>query len=918
MCAKRKRQTKQLLFSDEFYSDMETDGVLHAKLLRSPYPNGIIADIALPPLPDGYAFFSAKDIPCKKSVKTLGVETPVFYTGRIAYAGEPVGILVGSDEQELERLAARCKILIQQDVTDATTDEAAPTMTPTDTVVTVAEASDTALATQTTASADIQAERVVRYGFANDAEFEANLAAADHLVDGAWSSALRSVSYGEPCGAIASVKGGFLHVVAPTQWVSHLRKALADVTGYDAAKIILTRTPTSDLSADATWRVSVIAAAVAVAACSLGKPVRLVLSREEQEEQLNRAAPVSVVYRTALAKTGELTAIDCTIDIDVGSINPLARELVNRTAIACLSVYRARMVRIRAIARSSRRQPAAIPLSTIDAQAFFAAESQLQLIAERTGLTPLELRLKNWREAPIRHDSFPFRHYCEKAGETLEAVCRASDFERKYTAYRLEEGGRHWHDGRGAPFTPPLRGIALTCAFQGNGFLGTTFPNKRLSMEATLGKDGTLSIRALPPDGATWSVWKKIASEMLELDEAKIVLDARFDPDDEPELPETLNGTIGLLTSLLAKCCRALKAKKNGALPVTVKKGLTPTVRKSWSRDDFCGTPFFSTAFAAAVLELELDANTYREQLRGIWIVANGGKIVNVRAAEGAIRLAVQQVLATLVEDDPVMCHNIRIQFMQSDSDPAPLGGLVQSLLPAAFAAALSQALAARIASLPIQTDTVFVITDHAPAKHSEDAASAENAAATIAAAATVDSNAPVAAVAALADSAVATEAAASVDHATIADDAAEAKTVALAARGNAVKTDDATTDGTAPDAAIAAATSAVAAEAAASVDNATIADDAAETKTAALAARGNAVKTDDATIDGTAPDAAIAAAASAVAIENAATADAVTVTDDAAEAKTVATAANGDATEANNATADDTATAASREGVQQ
>lgn len=690
MCAKRKTaKEKKNLFSASFYSDLEADGMLLAKLIRSPYAQGTIDDILLPPLDDGYYFFSSKDIIGKKSIKTLGVETPIFCNGTISYKGEPLGILVGSDEQMLESLSEAVTVILKPLPADEGEEEASPTE----------------------AQALLpQAERIVRYGESDDEAFEKLFEEAAYSIDGFWNSMLHPISYGEPSGALAFVKSGTLHVSTATQWLSHLRKALCDVTGMESEKIVITKTQVSDLNANVLWHNTVLAAQVATAAILTGKPVMLMLSREEQDAYLDKTAPVSIIYKTALSKTGEFTAIDCTIDIDTGYANPLAKEFLNRIVLASISIYRTKHLRITATARQSHNQPYAINLSTIDSQAFFAIENQMQQICARTTFTPLELRLKNWKMPNVRRDSYPFLIPCEKVKETLEAVCRASDFLRKFVSYKLDEPDRY-KKSFNSPFSPPLRGCSLACAFQGSGFLGTTFSTKNSSLDATLNKDGTLSIHTLPPSPTIWKAWQKIAANILELEESKVTLNDSFLIGTEPEEPEILNSNIGIKTSLLEKCCKALKSKKSGELPVTVKKRLTPTIRNGWDKETFSGIPFFSTAFAAAVVDLELDANTYREHIKGIWVVVNGGKILNAKAAEGTIKIAIQRVLESLIEDDSLTFSNIRVQFVQSNNTPSPLGDLMYAVIPPAFAAALSQALQASITSLPIKTDTMYLIS---------------------------------------------------------------------------------------------------------------------------------------------------------------------------------------------------------------
>ncbi|MCR5725211.1 MAG: xanthine dehydrogenase family protein molybdopterin-binding subunit [Treponema sp.] len=705
MCAKRRSaKDRSILFSDTFYSDMEMEGMLYAAIVRTPFSQGIIQSIHIPDLPEGYSFFCHSDIPGKKNIRTMGVETPVFCAKNIAYRGEPAGLVTGPDEQKVSELASTAVFTLKQEPKEEAQADEAP------------EAKKSIAVMPKTEDCNIACERTVRYGTEDDDEFEALFSEAAYVVDGVWNSTLHPLSYGEPTGTFIALKGGNLQVYTATQWLSHLRKTLSEVTGIKDDKISITRTPSSDLHTNVLWQTSLLSSQAAVAALKTGKPVKLVLSREEQELYMDNAAPVSVIYRTAIAKNGELIAVDATIDIDVGCRNPFAKEIVDRIVIASLSIYRARSLRIRAQARNSPQQPFSINLSTIDSQAFFAIENQMQRISEKTGFTPVELRLLNWKEPNVKKkDAYPFLFQCEKVKETLEAVSRASDFLRKYTAYKLDEKDRYSEKkDLASPYTPPLRGIGLACAFHGCGYAGTNFSTKNTMLEATLEKDGSLTIHAMPPNETVWAIWKQMAHETLGIESSKVKLESNFVPGAEPEAPDTITNGIGIYTLLLQKCLKSLKPKLNGELPVTVKKAMNSVSKTHWSKESFTGQPFFKTSFGAAVVELELDPATYREKLRGIWIVVNGGKILDVRAAEGAIKNSVQQVLASFIEDDPIAYTNIKLQFVLSNQDASPVGDIMPSVIPAAFSAALSQALAATITCLPIKTDTMYVISSQA------------------------------------------------------------------------------------------------------------------------------------------------------------------------------------------------------------
>ncbi|MBQ6780352.1 MAG: xanthine dehydrogenase family protein [Treponema sp.] len=681
MCAKRKESEnkKQLIFSNEFYSDLETDDMLYAVLIRSPVSAATLISISHPNLPEGYRIFSAEDIIGKKTITTLDEKTPVFCMNEIRYIGEPLGILVGKDEKLLRELLNDVEIRYEE---------------------------------RMSAPKRLLAERIIQVGEDVDQAFQSPDIA--DITEETWSAQIRPNSCTEPTGAFCFFREGLLHVFTPSQWLSHLRKSLSDVTGIEIKKIIITRTQFSELDTNMLWINSLIATQVAISAIKTGKPVKLVLSRAEQQQFIENTAPVTITHKTAINKAGEITAADVSITVDGGAYNPFAHEFIDRLCIASCNIYCPKSVRISGKVYSSEKPPYSVDLATIDSHAIYAMESQLQKIAEKTDFSPLELRQINNCTNGNRTHLMPFFLNCENIEETLQAVSHSSDFNRKYVSYHLNEKS-HYLQNNNSPFAPPLRGAGLACGFSGSGYNGTAFFRTNPSLEVTLTADGKVQIHALPPSPSVWSIWRTIAANILKTEKSKIILNSNFETEKEPEAPETIHSNISIMTLLLESACESLRRKKDSSvLPLTIKKTLSNSRKTAWDREHFSGFPFKATAFGACVVDVELDPCTYRENLRGIWVVVDAGKIFSAKAAESSVKAAIQQTLRELVEDDTVRCDNIRVQFIQSTSEPKQIGDIVYSLLPAAFAMALSQALAITITRLPIQNDTLYKLSQKA------------------------------------------------------------------------------------------------------------------------------------------------------------------------------------------------------------
>lgn len=680
MCTKRKiPQKNTLIFSDEFYSDIFEDDMLYASVVRSPVPKGRIIKILTEELPEGYNFYGCEDLPFKKNIKISGTNIPVFCEKDIDYAGQAIGIITGPNKKNVRLLSKNIKMNIDEHFYYEEKNE----------------------------NSNILAQREVKYG--QDYELQEE----DSLIEEEWESDINFQNFTETNGAFCYIKSQNLYVFSPNLWISNLRKNLSDITGFPEENIYITRTKILSKTTDIIWLNTLICCQCALACLKLKKPIKLEFTRTEQQFFAENTSSVKIRHKTAVAKSGLIKSMDILIHVNAGAYNPFAQEIADRLAIAAIGVYKCPNIKITSNIYKSHSIPSSIDFSIIASKAFYAVENQMNKISRETGIDPLELRILNLK-IEDRHNRSKIILETGKSKEVLEAICRTGTFLRKNAAYKMEDIHRFDHDNA-SPYAPPLRGIGLACAYEGTAYLGSNFIKKNLNIELSYTKDQKLYIRGMPSSKNAWQIWQKTASEITGLPAENIFLNTNYSIDSEPENPQTTNASISINSVLIKKACEALARKLSKTtdeeFPVTIKKSFSVNPRKSWDLETFSGYPFSSTSFAAMIAEIELDSASYSPQLRGIWFIADAGKILNPHAAETSLKNSIQEGLKELVEDDELSVSSISIQFMQSNDEPKQLGNIAASLLPAAYASALSQAVGKTITNMPVQTDTVFKLT---------------------------------------------------------------------------------------------------------------------------------------------------------------------------------------------------------------
>lgn len=101
-----------------YVSDYKTarDGrpILTGKLLRSEKARARVLAVELPELPAGCFYVDANDIPGENKVFIVTDDTPVFCRETVEYIGEPIGMLVGPDEKEVNRLLSEIRVRYEE------------------------------------------------------------------------------------------------------------------------------------------------------------------------------------------------------------------------------------------------------------------------------------------------------------------------------------------------------------------------------------------------------------------------------------------------------------------------------------------------------------------------------------------------------------------------------------------------------------------------------------------------------------------------------------------------------------------------------------------------------------------------------------------------------------------------------------
>ena len=314
-------------------------------------------------------------------------------------------------------------------------------------------------------------------------DLEAGFAQADRIVERSFTTAATHQGYIEPHACLASVTGdGRADLWCCTQGQYNVRDICADLMGMQASQL---RVTASEIGGGFGGKTVVFIEPVALLlARKSGRPVKIVMSREEVFRATGPTVSASIDVRIGMARDGRITAGEAVLRYSGGAF---PCETVDMGAQAAFACYDLRAVRTLGWNVLTNRPKEAAYRAPGAPQAIYAVESVVDELCQGFGLDPLEVRLKNAARKGTK----------SSYGPTFEAIGLEAT---------LEAAKAHPHYS--APLGPG-QGRGLSAGFWFN-FGGNT------SVSLSVNTDGTVGITEGNPDigGSRASISLMAAEEL--------------------------------------------------------------------------------------------------------------------------------------------------------------------------------------------------------------------------------------------------------------------------------------------------------------------------------------------------------------------------------------------------------------------
>ena len=438
----RKEGREKVTGKAVYVDDMVLPGMLYGATVRSQIPRGKIRDITFKPgiAWNEFVIVSAKDIPGKNCIALIGDDQPCLARDSINHPEEPVLLLAHPDRHALRK--AVDAVSIEYD--------------PLPAIFTMEESERGSEIVWGT-------DNVFKTYLIQKGNVDESWSKADHIVEGEYSTGAQEQLYIENNGMVAAydAKQG-VTVWGSLQCPYYVHKALMALCDLPAEKVRVVQMETGGAFGGKEDYPSMIAGHAALLAMKSGKPVKIVYDRAEDMAATTKRHPSRTRHRTALSRDGKILGGEIEFTIDGGAYATLSSVVLSRGAIHAGGPYYWPSVRIRAKAVATNAPPHGAFRGFGAPQSIFAMERHMDRIAQVVGLSPVEIRRRNFLQPGQTTTTEQVVREPIDLGKLLDRAISVSEYQTKKQEFAIE-------NRTGAT----KKGIGIAAFLHGAGFTGS-------------------------------------------------------------------------------------------------------------------------------------------------------------------------------------------------------------------------------------------------------------------------------------------------------------------------------------------------------------------------------------------------------------------------------------------------------------
>lgn len=612
--------------------DIDMPDQLYMKILFALRPHAVIKsiDTSRAEAMDGVAaVFTAKDVPVNEY--GLGIyDQPVLcgpgssklYAERVRFIGDQVALVVA----ETEEIAARARDLISVEYQDlpVVTDPieamqpGAPLLHP-----------DT--------ETNVLLHYKVRKGNVEEA-----FARADVVVEGEYRTGAQEHAYLQPEAGVAYIdEDGRVTVLVAGQWAHKDQEQIAHALDLPLEKVRVIYPAIGgafggreDMSVQivlalAVWRLN---------QRGINRPVKIIWTREESIIGHHKRHPYIIKTKWGATREGKVIAADVDVYADGGAYNYTSNKVLGNATLMCTGPYEIPNVRVDSYAVYTNNIPGGAFRGFGGPQGAFAAETQMNRLAEALGLDPVEIRRRNvLREGSVISMDTPLPKGVTMP-EVIEECVRASN----WNGYASSQGKRSPDKQR------EIRtGRGFACAFKNIGFSFGAPEQCTAKVELRGGaqiEEAVVYHAGADVGQGAHTAFAQMAADALGVPVEKVILRAS----DTATSGNSGSASASRMTfmagnSIKGACELALEKWHHEDRPAIASYQYRPPPTTPIDHETGKSMPNFAYGYVAQTVTVEVDTETGMVQIVDVVCTDDVGKAINPQQIEGQIEGAVIQ-----------------------------------------------------------------------------------------------------------------------------------------------------------------------------------------------------------------------------------------------------------------------------------
>jgi CO/xanthine dehydrogenase Mo-binding subunit len=624
--------------------DLSRPDMVHMKLLFAGRPHARITRLdtsSAEGLPGVLAVYTARDVP-NNEYGLIMPDQPVLcgpgstkeFADRVRFVGDQIAVVVA----ESEAIAAEATKLIEVDFEDL------PVVL--DPVEAMKEGS---VLLHPDRGSNVFCHYKIRKG-----DLEAGFSQADVIVEGEYHTPAQEHAYLQPEAGLAYIDDeGRVTVEVAGQWTHEDQEQIAHALGLPLDKVRVIYPAIGGAFGgreDMSVQIVLALAAWKLHQRGIDRPVKIIWSREESIFGHHKRHPFVLRARWGATKDGKVTAAEMQVIQDGGAYAYTSTKVLGNATLMCTGPYELPNASVDAYSVYTNHVPGGAFRGFGGPQGAFAAECQMNKLAELLGIDPVELRLRNvLREGSLLTVGSPL-----PPGVSMPEVIEAA----------AERGGwsntaEGWKRVAQTPDTPGgivKRGVGFACGFKNVGF---SFGAPELcTAEIELHGKSNIDRVVLRHAGAdvgqgSHTVMAQMAADAVGVPVEKVELIVS----DTAQTGDSGSASASRLTFMAGNSIRgaaeaALEKWKNEERPAIARYEYHPPATSAFDPETGMCDPNFAYGYVAQVVTVEVDLETGRVHLLDVVSANDVGKAINPQQVEGQVEGAVVQAFGYSVLED--------------------------------------------------------------------------------------------------------------------------------------------------------------------------------------------------------------------------------------------------------------------------